>query len=152
MVSIDVYARRKSASVLHVTGRMPDVRTEHRSMICRCPGPGRGTSMHPPGTVHFSGNTSDIVSFLSLFRAKVLFSRGYIYFNQLRLKFHKINQYFTKMLSCAGLLGTDATHRRSGPYIQYNLNDSNTDGSFTVDDSNSFFSRYKILPIAQENK
>ena len=37
-------------------------------------------------------------------------------------------------------------------YIQYNLNGSNTDGSFTVDDSNSFFSPYKILPIAQENK
>ena len=33
-----------------------------------------------------------------------------------------------------------------------NLNGSNTDGSFTVDDSNSFFSPYKILPIAQENK
>ena len=37
-------------------------------------------------------------------------------------------------------------------YIQYNLNGSNPDGSFTVDDSNSFFSPYKILPIAQENK
>ena len=37
-------------------------------------------------------------------------------------------------------------------YIQYNLNGSNTDCSFTVDDSNSFFSPYKILPIAQENK
>ena len=37
-------------------------------------------------------------------------------------------------------------------YIQYNLNDSNTDGSLTMDDSNSFFSPYKILPIAQENK
>ena len=36
--------------------------------------------------------------------------------------------------------------------IQYNLNGSNTDGSFTGDDSNSFFSPYKILPIAQENK
>ena len=36
--------------------------------------------------------------------------------------------------------------------MQYNLNGSNTDGSFTVDDSNSFFSPYKILPIAQENK
>ena len=36
--------------------------------------------------------------------------------------------------------------------IQYNLNGSNPDGSFTVDDSNSFFSPYKILPIAQENK
>ena len=36
--------------------------------------------------------------------------------------------------------------------IQYNLNGSNTDGSFTVDDSNSLFSPYKILPIAQENK
>ena len=36
--------------------------------------------------------------------------------------------------------------------IQYNLNGSNTDGSFTVDDSNSFFSPYKIHPVAQENK
>ena len=36
--------------------------------------------------------------------------------------------------------------------IQYNLNGSNPDGSFTVDDSNSFFSPYKILPVAQENK
>ena len=36
--------------------------------------------------------------------------------------------------------------------IQYNLNGSNTDGSFTVDDSNYFNSPYKILPIAQENK
>ena len=37
-------------------------------------------------------------------------------------------------------------------HIQYNLNGSNTDGSITVDDSNSFFSPYKILPIDQENK
>ena len=36
--------------------------------------------------------------------------------------------------------------------LQYNLNGSNRDGSFTVDDSNSFFSPYKILPIVQENK
>ena len=36
--------------------------------------------------------------------------------------------------------------------IQYNLNGSNMDGSFTLDDLNSFFSPYKILPIAQENK
>ena len=36
--------------------------------------------------------------------------------------------------------------------LQYNLNGSNTGGSFTVDDSNSFCSPYKILPIAQENK
>ena len=36
--------------------------------------------------------------------------------------------------------------------VQYNLNGSNTDGLFTLDDSNSFFSPYKIFPIAQENK
>ena len=36
--------------------------------------------------------------------------------------------------------------------LQYNHNGSNTDCSITVDDSNSFFSLYKILPIAQENK
>ena len=37
-------------------------------------------------------------------------------------------------------------------HIQYNLNGSNTDISFTMDDSNSSFSPYKILPIPQENK
>ena len=36
--------------------------------------------------------------------------------------------------------------------IQYNLNGSNPDGSFTVDDSNSFFIPYKILPIAQKTQ
>ena len=36
--------------------------------------------------------------------------------------------------------------------IQLNLNSSNTDGSFTMDNSNSFFSPYGILPIAQESK
>ena len=42
--------------------------------------------------------------------------------------------------------------KKDKTYIQYNLNGSNTDGSFTVDDLNFFFSPYKILPIAQENK
>ena len=37
-------------------------------------------------------------------------------------------------------------------HIQYYPDGSNLDGSFTVDDSKSFFSPYKILPIAQENK
>ena len=36
--------------------------------------------------------------------------------------------------------------------IQSNLDGSNTDGSFTMANSNSFLSPYKILPIAQENK
>ena len=36
--------------------------------------------------------------------------------------------------------------------VQYNLNGSNLDSSFTVDDSNSFFSPSQILPVAQENK
>ena len=35
-------------------------------------------------------------------------------------------------------------------HIQYNLNGSNPDGSFTLDDSNSFFSPYKMLPIARK--
>ena len=29
--------------------------------------------------------------------------------------------------------------KKKNSYVQYNLNDSNMDGSFTVDDSNSFF-------------
>ena len=36
--------------------------------------------------------------------------------------------------------------------LQSNLDGSNTDGSFTMANSNSFFSPYEILPIAQENK
>ena len=36
--------------------------------------------------------------------------------------------------------------------VQSNLSSSNTDGSFTMDKSNSFLSSYEILPIAQANK
>ena len=36
--------------------------------------------------------------------------------------------------------------------IQSNLNSSNTDGSFTMANSNSFLSPYEIRPPAQENK
>ena len=41
---------------------------------------------------------------------------------------------------------------QSCSFLQYNLKGSNTDGSFTMDNSNLFFSPYKILPIAQKNK
>ena len=36
--------------------------------------------------------------------------------------------------------------------VQSNLNSSNTDGSLTTANSNSFLSPYEILPIAPENK
>ena len=36
--------------------------------------------------------------------------------------------------------------------IQSNLNSSNTDGSFTMANSNSYLTPYDILPLAQENK
>ena len=36
--------------------------------------------------------------------------------------------------------------------LQSNLNSSNTDGSFTMDNSNSVLSPYEILPKDQENK
>ena len=36
--------------------------------------------------------------------------------------------------------------------LQSNLDSSNTDGSFTMANSNSFLSTYEVLPIAQENK
>ena len=36
--------------------------------------------------------------------------------------------------------------------LQLNFNGSNTDGSFIMAYSNSFFSPYGIFPIAQENK
>ena len=36
--------------------------------------------------------------------------------------------------------------------VQSNLDSSNTDGSFTMANSNSFLSPYEILPTAQENK
>ena len=59
-----------------------------------------------------------------------------------------LNRYQWMVLNVLAY-GPYAIHSR---HIQYNLNGSNTDGSFTVDDSNSLFSPYKILPIAQENK
>ena len=37
-------------------------------------------------------------------------------------------------------------------HIQWNLNSSNTDGSFTMANSNSVLSPYEILPMDQENK
>ena len=37
-------------------------------------------------------------------------------------------------------------------HIQSNLNSSNTDGSFTMANSNSVLSPYEILPMDQENK
>ena len=37
-------------------------------------------------------------------------------------------------------------------YLQSNLDSSNTDGSFTMANSNSFLSPYEILPIALKNK
>ena len=37
-------------------------------------------------------------------------------------------------------------------HLQSNLNNSNSDGSFTMANLNSFLSPYEILPIAQENK
>ena len=36
--------------------------------------------------------------------------------------------------------------------IQWNLNSSNTDGSFIMANSDSFLSPNEILPLAQENK
>ena len=36
--------------------------------------------------------------------------------------------------------------------IQSNIDSSNTDGTFTMANSNSFLSPYEILPIVQENK
>ena len=37
-------------------------------------------------------------------------------------------------------------------HIQLNLHSSNTDGSFTMANSNSVLSPYEILPMDQENK
>ena len=42
--------------------------------------------------------------------------------------------------------------RKTKTKLQSNLDCSNTDGSFTMANSNSFLSAYEILPIAQENK
>ena len=42
--------------------------------------------------------------------------------------------------------------QKSNPYIQESFNASNTDGSFTVADSNPVLSPEEIHPIALENK
>ena len=58
------------------------------------------------------------------------------------------------MLSASERIGRDSIYsylaRKSN--IQSNLNGSNSDGSNTMDNSNSFLSPYEILLIAQENK
>ena len=50
--------------------------------------------------------------------------------------------------------GTDVRKERNSEIqsIQSNLNSSNTDGCFTMANSNSFLSPYEFLPLAQENK
>ena len=62
----------------------------------------------------------------------------------------------SKFLVCEGdLFETDAvtfSSKSSLVEVQSNLNSSNTDGSFTMPNSNSFLSPYEILPLAQENK
>ena len=49
-------------------------------------------------------------------------------------------------------VSTASVNYLSETHIQSNLNGSNTDGSFTMANSNSFLSPYEILLIAQENK
>ena len=51
-----------------------------------------------------------------------------------------------------GINGTFVDFKCVRIEIQSNLDGSNTDGSFTMANSNSFLSPYEILPIAQENK
>ena len=53
---------------------------------------------------------------------------------------------------CLHSPGSFQLHRQMDVVIvQSNLNSSNTDGSFTIVNSNSFLSPYEILQIAQEN-
>ena len=69
----------------------------------------------------------------------------------------KMNAVLQNAISFAllynGIVWTEPIYRlyyiQNFSHIQYNLNGSNPDGSFTVDDSNSFFSPNKILQIAQ---
>ena len=52
-------------------------------------------------------------------------------------------------------LFTELTHCVICIYVKFkqsNLDSSNTDGSFTIANSNSFLSSYEVLPIAQEKK
>ena len=64
----------------------------------------------------------------------------------------KSGGFYCKWRSCLDGMDVQPDVGLPSWYIQYNLNGLNTDGSFTMDDSNSFFSPYKILSIAQENK
>ena len=70
---------------------------------------------------------------------RLLFFPFCLYFVSLKLSFNmrpnmEVKEYF------------------EGQHIQSNLDGSNTDGSFTMANSNSIPSPYEILPIAQENK
>ena len=50
------------------------------------------------------------------------------------------------------ITSVDTIERIKEEQIQSNLAGSDTDGSFTMANSNSFLSPYEILPVAQENK
>ena len=52
----------------------------------------------------------------------------------------------------AYLLQSDQDLRTVYYQTQSNIDSSNTDGSFTMANSNSFLSLYEVLPIAQKNK
>ena len=58
----------------------------------------------------------------------------------------KLHITFTCSLARTGLLNVKSLS------VQSNLDGANTDGSFTMANSNSFLSPQEIHPIAQENK
>ena len=62
-----------------------------------------------------------------------------------------VNGFF---ISISHPLMQDLISKKNTKYsnIQSNLNSSNTDGSFTMDNSNLILSPYEILPIDQENQ
>ena len=73
--------------------------------------------------------------------------RNYVHTHDLK----SINAHVCGYL-CA-CLSVELCVRTSFPsHIQSNLNSSNTDGSFTMANSNSFLSPYELLTIAQENQ
>ena len=66
----------------------------------------------------------------------------------------RYKQNFTGHDMTKGVFGVNTNSKvlKQHAETHSNLSGLNTDGSFTMDNSNSFLSPYEILPKAQENK
>ena len=85
------------------------------------------------------GTNAVVVTRVHCIHSKTSITRTLMARLPLMIRTHFLSPY--EILPIKGLF-------QSFNYIQYTINNSNTDGSFTLDDSNYFLSAYELLPFA----